>query len=76
MDTKTIRMNKQKKHHSVLESFLNVIIGLGLSFVIQLILYPYLGIKVTLNENLIITFVFFVVSFIRSYVIRRIFNKL
>ena len=64
----------QSKKYSALESVTNVIVGLVLSFVIQLIIYPLLGIPVTLKQNFIITAVFFVVSFIRGYVIRRVFN--
>lgn len=64
----------QSKKHSAFESITNVVVGLILSFVIQLIIYPLLNIPVTLTQNVIITAVFFIVSFIRGYVIRRIFN--
>jgi hypothetical protein len=66
---------KQSKKHSALESATNVIVGLFVSIVAQMILYPVLGIPVSFNQNLIITAVFFVLSFVRGYVIRRIFNK-
>jgi hypothetical protein len=66
----------QTKKHSVYESITNQISGLVISFLIQLILYPVLNIEVSLNQNIFITFVFFIASFIRGYVIRRIFNKL
>ena len=66
----------QSKKHSAIESITNVIIGLIISFLIQLIIYPFLNIKVSINQNIFITFVFFIASFIRSYVIRRMFNKI
>ena len=66
---------KQSKKHSALESITNVVIGLILSIVTQMILYPILGIPVSFSQNLIITGVFFVISFIRGYVIRRFFNR-
>ena len=66
---------KQSKKHSALESITNVVIGLIMSIVTQIILYPILGIPVTFSQNLIITAVFFVISFIRGYAIRRFFNK-
>ena len=69
-------MKRQSKKQSILETVTNVIAGLMISFVIQLIIYPILNIPVSINQNLIITFVFFVASFIRGYVIRRLFNKL
>lgn len=65
----------QSKQKSALESLANVVIGLLLSFLIQLWIYPFLGIKVSISQNLFITFVFFVVSFLRGYVLRRVFNK-
>lgn len=65
----------QSKKNSAIESFFNVIIGLIISFLIQLIIYPAMQIEVSINQNLIITFVFFITSFIRGYLIRRLFNK-
>ena len=67
---------KQSKKHSAIESIINVIIGLLTSFLIQLVLYPLLNIPVTFSQNIIITLVFFVASFIRGYLIRRFFNKI
>jgi hypothetical protein len=69
-------MKKQSKKHSVYESIANVLIGLLISIITQMILYPILGIPVSFNQNLMITGVFFIVSFIRGYLIRRFFNRL
>jgi uncharacterized protein YacL len=66
---------KQSKKHSALESITNVIVGLLISIITQMIIYPILNIPVTFSQNLIITFVFFVLSFARGYIIRRIFNS-
>ena len=69
-------MKKQTKKQSVIESSIQTIIGLGTSILIQVILYPLMGIPVTFSQNLIITAVFFFVSIIRGYLVRRFFNKL
>jgi hypothetical protein len=69
-------MGAQSKKHSILESVVNVITGLLISFLIQLWIYPLLNIPVTLNQNIFITLVFFAASFIRGYIIRRIFNAI
>lgn len=66
---------KQSKKQSAVESLTNIVVGLVTSFLIQSWIYPLLNIEVTINQNIFITFVFFVVSFIRGYVIRRIFNN-
>ena len=69
-------MEKQKKKISLIESLTNTIIGLLTSFIIQLFIYPLLNIPVSIGQNIIITFVFFLASILRGYVVRRLFNKL
>ena len=66
----------QSKKLSIIESLINTIVGLFISFVIQIFIYSILEIPVTINQNVIITFVFFVVSFLRGYAIRRIFTNI
>lgn len=65
----------QSKKHSLIESVTQTVVGLVVSFCIQLVIYPLLNIPVTLSQNVIITTVFFVASIGRGYIIRRIFNK-
>lgn len=67
---------KQSKQKSLIESVVQTIIGLGTSILIQIVLYPIMGIPVTFSQNLIITLVFFTVSIVRGYFVRRIFEKL
>lgn len=67
---------KQSKQQSLIESIIQTIIGLATSVLIQVILYPIMGIPVSFTQNLIITAVFFSVSIIRGYFVRRIFEKL
>ena len=66
----------QTKKNSLFESIVQTIIGLATSLIIQLIIYPLLNIPVTLSQNLIITFVFFIASIVRGYFVRRLFNKI
>lgn len=66
----------QSKRHSLLESLTNIVVGLATSFLIQLVIYPAMNIKVSVNQNITITIVFFLVSFARGYIIRRVFNKI
>ena len=65
----------QSKKYSIIESVANTLIGLVTSFIIQLIIYPLLDIPVSISQNIIITLVFLIVSIIRGYLIRRLFNK-
>jgi len=66
----------QTKKKSLIESTAQTVIGLATSILIQIILYPIMGIPVTLFQNVVITAVFFAVSIIRGYFVRRIFEKL
>lgn len=70
------QMTKQSKKHSILESVANTIIGLVVSYMVQLLVFPLYGIKLSHKTNIQITLIFFIVSFTRSYILRRVFNKL
>ena len=67
---------KQTKKKSLIESIIQTIIGLGTSILIQIIIYPMMGIPVTFSQNLVITLVFFTVSIVRGYFVRRIFDSM
>jgi len=68
-------MQNQSKKLSLIETLVQTFVGLFVSFYIQIVIYPALEIEVNLNQNLIITFVFFVASIVRGFIIRRIFNR-
>jgi hypothetical protein len=56
------------------ESCANVAIGYGVAILSQLAVFPLFGIKVALTDNLLIGAFFTVISLVRSYVVRRLFN--
>ena len=66
----------QTKRQSIIEVIVNTAVGFVISIGISVVLFPLMGIPVTLNENISITLIFTVVGIIRSFVMRRIFNKL
>ena len=65
----------QNKKLSLIETITQTFIGLATSILIQFVLYPIMNIPVTFNQNCIITIVFFVVSILRGFLIRRLFNS-
>ena len=65
----------QKKTHSLIESILNVTVGYLVAVGSQILVFPYFGINITLQDNLLIGIWFTVISIIRSYTIRRLFTK-
>ena len=66
----------QNKKQSLVEAVSGTLIGLVFSFMIQLIIYPSLGIEVSMNQNILITSIFFLASIVRGYFVRRLFNKI
>lgn len=66
----------QSRKMSMVESFANVAIGYGIAVAAQLVIFPVFGINVPLQSNLLIGAFFTVVSLVRSYVLRRVFNAL
>ena len=64
----------QSKVDSILEALTNIMIGASIALASQLIWFPLIGKSFTLGENLATTAFFTIVSFVRSYAIRRLFN--
>ena len=66
----------QTKKFSLIESITNTLVGLIVSFLVQIIIYPLMSITVRFEQNIVITLIFTIVSILRSYILRRIFNKI
>lgn len=65
----------QTKFHSFLESIVNVLIGYVVAVASQVLIFPLFGIHIPLSDNLLIGLFFTIVSIVRSYVLRRVFNR-
>lgn len=59
---------------SLIESCANVAVGYLVALAAQLIVFPLLGIAVSLSQNVLIGAIFTAVSLARSYALRRFFN--
>lgn len=59
---------------SFIETTINVLIGLMVSFAAQVYIFPKFDIHVPMSTNLALCGFFTVVSIVRSYIVRRIFN--
>jgi hypothetical protein len=69
-------MTKQTKRASLAESILNVAIGYGVALISQIIVFPWFGIHVSMSANVAIGGVFTVISIVRSFTVRRLFEYL
>jgi hypothetical protein len=66
----------QTKKQSIIEVIANTVVGFIISVGVSVLLFPLMGIPVTFGENLGITLIFTVISLVRSFLMRRIFNKI
>jgi hypothetical protein len=72
---KARRVAVQTKLHSAIESTVNILIGYLVALGSQIVIFPFFGIQVGLRDNLLIGFWFTIISLVRSYALRRAFNK-
>lgn len=64
----------QSRFSSALEAFLNTASGFVISYLATFIVYPMFGAHFSAEQNFWIVTIFTVISVVRSYFWRRIFN--
>ena len=73
---RAVKPKGQSRTHSAVEALLNIAAGFVVSLGITAVVLPAYGHQVTLAQNIEITSIFTVASLLRSYVLRRLFNRL
>ena len=66
----------QTKTGSIVEAWINVLVGFGISFCCNMTILPWFGFDVSAKQSFEIGIVMTVVSLIRSYLLRRWFNAM
>jgi uncharacterized membrane protein YgaE (UPF0421/DUF939 family) len=66
----------QTRKQSLFEAIMNVVVGLGVSMALNFAVFPLFGWHISLSQNLILGMIYTVVSIVRSYCLRRFFNKM
>ncbi len=66
---------RQSRRLSLVEAAVNVALGYGLALLAQALLFPLLGLAVTLAQSLQIGLAFTLLSLARAYVLRRLFER-
>ena len=61
---------------SGIEAVANVLVGYGVAVLTQLAVFPLFGLNASLGDNLAIGGVFTVVSIVRSFTLRRLFEAI
>lgn len=65
----------QTRKHSLIESISNVAIGYVVAVISQVLIFPWFDVHLPLGDNLAIAAWFTIISILRSYSIRRLFNR-
>ena len=61
---------------SLVEAVANVGVGFGVAVLAQIVVFPLFGLDVPFTDNLLIGAIFTVLSIVRSYAVRRLFEAL
>lgn len=64
----------QSRWHSLIETFLNILIGYWINFAANMLILPLFGFNISFVDNLYIGLIYTVISIVRGYVLRRAFN--
>lgn len=65
----------QSRLESLVEVLLNTVIGWLTAIITQIIVFPLFDIRVSFSEQIGISLIFTTIAIVRSYMIRRWFNK-
>lgn len=65
----------QSRIESLLEALTNVAVGFLVALVSQMLIFPLYGIHVPASTNIQITVWFTFISILRSYLLRRLYNR-
>ncbi len=66
--------NGQTHLGSVIESVANIVFGFGVAVWANTVVLPWFGFKCSTHQALGIGLIFTAISFVRSYIFRRVFN--
>ncbi|WP_314435901.1 DUF7220 family protein [Massilia timonae] len=64
----------QTRLGSLIEAIINVLIGFGINFTANMLIFPLFGFHITPGANLALGLIYTVISVVRSYAVRRWFN--
>jgi len=67
---------KQSRLMSWLESLINIAVGFGISLAAQMFFLPLLGVAIDFHQNLFFALIMTVISLLRSFLLRRLFEAL
>jgi hypothetical protein len=66
----------QTRLGSLIESWANVAIGFAINWTANMLIFPLFGFNITAGQAFHVGIIFTVISVVRSYALRRVFNKI
>lgn len=66
----------QTKLLSFIEAWANTIVGFVVAFITQVLVFPLYDVHISMAQDFQIVVIFSVISVIRSYLLRRAFNRI
>jgi membrane protein implicated in regulation of membrane protease activity len=66
----------QSRAMSLVEALTNVVVGYVLAVATQFAVFPLVGVEIRTRQMLLVGLAFTLVSILRSYVLRRLFDRL
>ena len=64
----------QTRKQSAIEAVMNILVGYTINFIANFTLFPLFGWEISLEQNIIIGVIYTLISFARSYALRRFYN--
>lgn len=64
----------QTRLGSLIEAVINVLIGFGINFTANMLIFPIFGWHISAGQNLTLGLIYTAISVARSYIVRRWFN--
>ena len=65
----------QSRRQSLIEAITTVVVGYALAVLTQIVVFSLFGLQVSLGDNLAIGAMFVIISLLRSYALRRLFER-
>ena len=65
----------QSRRQSLIEASTNVVVGYALAVLTQIVVFPWFGLQVPFRDNLAIGAMFVIISLLRNYALRRLFER-
>ena len=64
----------QTKKQSALEAIMNILFGYSVNFTANMFILPMFGFDISIGQNMALGVLYTLISFVRSYIIRRYYN--